>query len=313
MVIFYHDGMYYYSITDDLGFTHSIDNVVIDYYLTCSVATAVEKLHSLGSDRKGYWEKLNCSGCPKWSFYQNHIHFDDGIYLKVGHYSDYDASKRMFRLLPMLCLEVNPNKHFEKDSFQDILDFVKNYCRSGELLRYDYAIDIPLKPDDVQVFKSRKQYGLFKGTRYYGVRNNHGYCRIYDKAKEQELKTPLTRVEHVLVSGKKLSLETFFVLTGDTVNDLSGLTPNNRVIVMMARQIQALGGDYSDAIGALERHARAKLETYLNGGFQEYKYDLDILDRLLEKIKVLFFVEDMPDVYPDADGFLQYDGENPFE
>lgn len=321
MVIFYHDGMYYFSVSDNQGYTHSIDNVVIDYYMTCSVPFAVQHLHDLGSTRKGYWEKLDCSGCPKWSFYQNHLHYDDGIYLKIGHWSDYDHSKKLFRLLPMLCLEVNPNKHHDKDSFREVLDFIRNNCTSGTLIRYDYAIDIPKKPDDVQVFKTRKQYGLYKGTRYFGVRNNHGYCRIYDKAKELGLDTPLTRVEHVCSVGKKLSLETFHVLTGETIDDLSGLTPNNRVIVMMARQIKALGGDYSDAIGTMERHARAKLEQYLSGGFVQYQYDQQNLDQLLEKMYELFQLgkyERDPDPDPreitlDDNGFMQYDGDNPFE
>lgn len=313
MVIFYHYDMYYFSVTDQFGFIHSVDNVVLNYYLHCSVDTAVKRLQELRSNRKNYWEKLNCSGCPKWSFYQNHIHYDDGIYLKIGHYTDYDAKKKMYRLIPMLSLEVNPNKHSEKDSFQEILQFIKEYCQSGDLIRYDYAIDIPLKQNDIQVFKTRKQCGLYKGTRYYGIRNNHGYCRIYDKGKEQNLDTPLTRVEHVLVAGKKLSLETFYYLSSDTVEDLSGLTPNNRAIVMLARQVKALGGDYSSAIGALERHARAKLETYLSGGFVQYKYDLAILDKLLKEMKRLFFLDDSQVVYEDAEGFLQYDGDVPFD
>lgn len=305
--------MYYYSQKDTVGFSHSIDNVVIDYYLYCSIPVALEKLHAMGSERKTYWEKLNCSGCPKWSFYQNHIHYDDGIYLKIGHYTDYDAGKKIYRLLPMLSLEVNPNKHFEKPSFKEILGFVKEFCTSGVLIRYDYAIDIPQNPDSVQIFKSRKQYGLFKGTRYYGVRNNHGYCRIYDKAKEMELTTPLTRIEHVCVAKNKLSLEEFCYLVEDEKRDMSELTSVKRSLVMMALQIKAMGGDYSDALNVLERKRRYEIEPYLTGGYKKYEYDFELLEKLLQKIKELFFIEDVPVIETDENGFLQYDGESPFD
>lgn len=312
--------MYYYSLNDSVGFTHSIDNVVVNYYIKCSLASALKRIHDLGSDRQAYWENLNCSACPKWSFYQNHIHYDDGIYLKVGHYTDYDSINKIFRLFPMLCLEVNPNKHYDKDSFREIIGFIKEHCTSGGIIRYDYAIDIPLPPDMVQVFKSRKQYGLFKGTRYYGVRNNHGYCKIYDKAKEQDLKTPLTRVEHVLVTREKLSLENFCYRNSDVENDLSSLTSVKKALVLMALQIKAMGGDYTEAFNVIERQTRYKIEPYLTGGYTQYEYDLTILENLLAKMRELFDIDEVDEVpaepqevYTDSDGFLHYDGEIPFE
>lgn len=309
--------MYYFSIKDSDGFSHSIDNMVINYYLKCSISFAIKSLQNSGSGRKTYWEKLNCSGCPKWSFYQNHLHYDDGIYLKIGHYTDYDFKKRTFHLLPMICLEVNPNKHYEKDSFKEILDFIKKYCTSGYFVRYDYAIDIPLSPDKVQVFKTRKEVGKYKNTRFYGQRNQHGYCRIYDKAKEQDLDNDLTRVEHVLSAGKEPSLEKFCYMISDEQQDLSGLTSVKKALVMMALQIKAMGGDYTEALNVVERQTRYKIEPYLTGGYKEYEYDLSILERLLEKMRKLFYVEESEEekqeVYIDKDGFLRYDGELPFE
>ena len=213
----------------------------------------------------------------------------------------------------MIAVEVNPNKHHGKDSFQEIINFISDTCTSGDLVRYDYAIDIPLPPDKVQIFKSRKRYGLFKGTRYYGIRNNHGYCKIYDKAKEQELDIPLTRVEHVLVSKNKLSLEEFCYMVSDEKSDMSELTPTNKTLVLLALQIKALNGDYSDTLKVLDRRTRYKIEPYLTGGYKQYEYDLSILDNLLKKIQELFQIEESEKVYMDSEGFLQYDGEIPFE
>lgn len=305
--------MYYYSLKDSSGFTHSIDNCLLNYYLTCSLSFALKTLKEIGSARTTYWEKLNNSACPKWSFYQNHIHYDDGIYLKIGHYSDYDKKKKEFKLFPMFSLEVNPNKHFEKDSFKEILDFIKKYCTSGYLTRYDYAIDIPLKPDAVKVFKTRKETGHYKNTRFYGQRNTNGYCRIYNKAKELGLDTDLTRVEHVLNINQRLSLERFSYLVDDKQEDIEKLTPSNQALVKMALQINALGGDYSDALSVLDRRARAKIEPFLTGGYKEYEYDDSIRTALLDKIKELFYLDGMKTIVTDENGFLQYDGENPFE
>lgn len=308
--------MYYFSIKDSMDFTHSIDNMVINYYLKCSIPFAIKSLQDSGSMRRTYWEKLNCSGCPKWSFYQNHIHFDDGIYLKIGHYTDYDFKKKKFNLLPMLCLEVNPNKHYKKDSFSEILKFLKEYGTSGYFVRYDYAIDIPLPPDKVQVFKTRKETGKYKNTRFFGQRNQHGYCRIYNKAKEQELDCDLTRVEHVLAAGKEPSLERFCYMISSEQEDLSGLTSVKKALVMMALQIKAMGGDYTEALRVLERKRRYEIEPFLTGGYKEYEYDLSILEKLLEEMRKLFCIEEAEEeqeVYTDKDGFLQYDGKVPFE
>ena len=307
--------MYYYSLKDSAGFVHSIDNVVLNYYITCSLSFALKKIHESGAVRKAYWEKLDCSSCPKWSFYQNHIHYDDGIYLKIGHFTDYDFKKKTFRLLPMMCLEINPNKHTGKDSFQEILDFIKEYCTSGDLIRYDYAIDIPFTPDKIKVFKTRKETGHYKNTRFFGQRNKHGYCRIYDKAKESGLDEPLTRVEHVLVSKNKLSLEEFCYMTSNEKLDMSELTPTNKALVLLALQVNACGGDYTDSLKVLDRRTRYKIEPYLTGGYKKYDYDLTILEKLLEKMYELFQIEEaeQPEIYTDEDGFLQYDGEVPFE
>lgn len=302
--------MYYYSIVDDNGFTHSIDNCILNYYLLCSLDYALKYLHDKGSSRKEYWEKLNCSSCPKYCFYQNHIHYDEGIYLKVGHYSDYDKKKKEFRLLPMICIEVNPNKHFEKESFKEILSFVERNCTSGELIRYDYAIDVEIACENVQIFNSRKEKGLYKGTRYFGQRNSHGFCKIYDKGKEREIDKILTRIEHTLDNRKKISLEKFYYLNDDAILNHSELKSLNKAVVAMALKMRSLGIDCTEELGYIERHTRAKLEPYLQGSYIEYEYDVSIIKRLLEEVKKLFFVND---IEVDADGFLQFDGESPFD
>ena len=89
-------------------------------------------------------------------------------------------------------------------------------------------MDIPVSPDKVVVTKSRKTYGYFDGTRYYGKRNKHGYVKIYDKFKERldaakffakkldiafnpEDYYPCTRIETTLKNGQPFSSVEFGV------------------------------------------------------------------------------------------------------
>lgn len=301
--------MYYHSIKDKKGYVHSIDNCILNYYLLISVTLMLDKIKELGINYE-YWERLNCSSCPKWSFYQNHIHFDDGIYLKVGHYSDYDKKKKDFQLLPMMCVEVNPNKHHDKKSFKDLIFLIKNYCTSGFLVKYDYAVDVPVGIDDVKVFDTRKEKGLYKGTIYYGQRNKNGFCKIYNKSKERGIEGTLTRIEHTVKVGERVALTPFSVLTGNDVVAFDELKHGNKALVCMALKLRALGCDYEEEFAYLEPRKRRELEKYLNGSYEKYEYDLEIIENLLREVKKLFLVND---IEVDADGFLQFDGQSPFD
>lgn len=275
-----------------MKYVHSIDNVIINYYLKCSIKYALSRLNELGSSKYDYWEKLDCSACVKWSFYQNHIHFDKGIYLKLGHYHLYDSKKKEFNLLPMISVEVNPNKHFGKDSYRDILEFIQNECTSGYIVRYDYAIDIPCNLNDLQVLNTRKEKGLYKGTRYYGQRNKHGFCRIYDKAKESGLDNSLTRIEHIFEYSHDFSFTEFYIKKeNDTVN-LDGLSNVLTCIVDMARTLQCMNVDYSSYLQGLDKRTRLKVEKALSGSFEQYKYREDVVLELLDRVKKEFFLDD---------------------
>lgn len=300
---------YYYFIKDAHNFIHSIDNLCVSYFLKCSLQYALVFLHDLGSGREAYYENLNKKACSKYQFYQNSIHFDDGIYLRLGKYTMYIKEQKNFELLPVMQIDINPNKHFQKDSFKQILAFIHEYCSDGHLEKYDYAIDIEKPLSDIQIFGSRKEKGLYKGTRYYGQRNKHGYCKIYDKQKEQKLDNVLSRVEHTL-SGEKLpSLESFYLREVDASCDLDELPASLRCTVELCLEIKKLGGDYESIISKLGRTTLWKISKYLSGGYKEYEYDLSIINRLLE-----FCSKDFWFGYSDANGFMHItDEELPFD
>lgn len=312
---------YFYSLEDASGYTHSIDNLVLTYYVEGvgrhTVNRLVREIQGLREKYPdiNYWEKLNIGACRRYSFFQNVVHLDDGIYLLVGHYKDYDKEKKEMYVFPLMRLEINPNKHAKKPVFLALMDIVNKNCYDGCINRYDYAVDIPLPPEDVQVFGTAKEKGLYKGTRYYGQRNRNGYCRIYDKGKEQGTGEILTRVEHVvsLVKGTKhLSFEKVFVKYQAAENNLH-LSKTDSVIVRLCTLCRANGLDYEDILKGLDWR---KLKTIREGlsesgyGYKRLVFDQAVHDRLLEYYKNYFSVkEPEPETAPDdigtdEDGFM---------
>lgn len=101
-------------------------------------------------------------------------------------------------------IEFNPNKCMNSPLFVDFWRYFMDctYC-GRELVRYDMAIDLSLPRDHVKLIRDGKKNYEYKHlgdgvTEYQGVRNNHGFVKVYDKMIESKLNTPLTRVELTL-------------------------------------------------------------------------------------------------------------------
>lgn len=302
---------YFYSLKDKFGYIHSIDNTVMTYYLTINIKNAISYLNFKGSLRSTYWQRLDCARCSRYSYYQNHIHYDDGIYIKIGHYDVYLEDKKKYEILPIINFEINPNKHYEKGSFKEILEFIKQYCKEGSLDRYDYAIDMNIPINSIKLFDSRKEIGLYKGTRYRGQRNKNGYLKIYDKAKELKLNdsTTITRVEHTCTKRDSLSLENLYIVDRSISADLSGLNASRRALVECIYRLRENNLEYEDIVNNMDKSTKARLIPFLYGGYKKYEYDLTILDRLLEHIASVFMLS-----YTDSHGFMIVtDEELPFD
>lgn len=310
---------YYYSITDDFGYTHSIDNVVYVYYIkNYNMKTVADELIAIRNQNScNGWEKLNCSACSKYSWYQNVVHYEKAIHISFGKMQSFDSLNRKWDILPLLRLEVNPAKHHDKKIFQDVMEWIRRNCTSGILKKYDYAIDVPYKIDVVKVYNSHKEAGLYKGTIYRGQRSQHGFMKIYDKATEQnDSDVPLTRIEHTLDPTKPISLEKITILQSKDSN----LNPNqldnlNYCIVTLCLVLQAHGIDFEPYIAKMNYRRRQRILPYLYGNCTELQYDMNILNQLLDNISQLFDADGKPynhDIYDD--GFIQMndDVELPF-
>lgn len=279
------------SIVDEYGYIHSIDNVIMTWYLKCSVEIAINEIRELKNKYLpgNYWERLNCSACQKWSWYQNHIHVEDGIYVSLGRYKEYDKKEDKQYIFPMIKLEVNPNKHYDKPIYNGIVEFVRERCDGGYIDKHDYAIDVPFEPDRVKVYGSRKEPGLYKGTRYWGQRNKHGYLRIYDKQKESGLESCLTRIEHTLCNSKPVSFENVCITKFEGIEaDLSALDPVNRAIVEMIVLLKRHNEDYEECIKDLNYRRRKKIEPFIAGNIEKLEYNNTIHKQLLDNICKVF-------------------------
>ena len=283
---------YYFSLKDSSGYVHSIDNLILTYYVENIGFKCINKmildLQVIKDKYPGinYWEKLNINPCRKYSFYQHAIHLDDGIYILLGHYTDYDKDKKTANVFPMIRLELNPNKHGNKPIMKDLMELINSTCYDCTLSRYDYAVDIPLTPDKINVFGSNKEKGLYKGTRYYGQRNKNGFCRIYDKQKEQGLETPLTRVEHVfstIKTTKNLSFEKIYI--EDKKEELEVLSKTDAVIVDLCTTLKANNLDFEEILNKLDRRKKKTIMSHLNGnGYRLLEFDKKIHDDLLDMV-----------------------------
>lgn len=302
---------YFYSIKDKYNYIHSIDNCVMTYYLAVTIKSAISFLNFHGSLRSTYWEKLDCNRCSKYSYFQNYIHYDDGISIFIGHYDIYIQEKKRYEVLPIIQIKINPNKHYKSDAFIEILDFIKNYCKDGTLDKYDYAIDMDVPIDSIKLFDSRKEIGLYKGTRYRGQRNKNGYMKIYNKSKELKLddNITITRIEHTCTKRDCLSLENLYIVDRSISADLSSLNASRRALVECIYRLRENNLEYEDIINSMDRATKSRLIPFLYGGYKKYEYDLTILDKLLEHVSSVFKLD-----YVDSNGFMVVtDEELPFD
>ena len=315
---------YFCPINDDFGYTHSIDNLIIEYDIKQVGQKGVENLINSFHDirdkylLKNYWERLNVNACNKYQWYKNHIHMDIGVYISVGKYLEYipDRKDKFFEY-PLVKLEVNPNKHFDNPVLKEILEMLLDISAQGRLIKYDYCIDIPVQPKDVEVFGTRKERGLYKGTRYFGQRNKNGYCKIYDKQKEQALDTPLTRVEHTISTTKTtkaISFENIYVKDLKADKEESKINSTYQCIVDLCQALRVNDIPYEEIINNLDKRTkRVVKESIANSGYTKLEFNQSIHDRLITNVESVFKTKQLETV--DENGFLQLDDDykNPWE
>lgn len=312
---------YQNEIVDPDGYTHSIDMVLIDYWLHINYRKFADKVLKLFGGFVGFdvdkQSSLDNYANFKYQFYVDMIWYD-GITVYLGKYSNYDKVSKTWDKLDCLRIKVNPNKHLGSLALTGLLDLIREYASDGQLVRYDYAVDVHCKIDDVLVVGSRKEQGLYKGTRYYGQRHKHGYCKIYDKAKEQGLLEPLTRIEYTYTAGLPPSWDNIVVRAPlDAPDGPVKLPAASRLYLDMLLEIRALGGQIEPYLERMHYCTYKKIEPFLMAG-KRLRVNQSILDSLIYKINDIFIIQHMEqfdknDLVGD-DGFIKdFETDLPFD
>ena len=300
---------YFTSKTDKSGYVYSVDNCVFEYSLKNpnqkdSFLEYLKNLAIIHNLENEYWERRNLKPCSHWAWCSDVVHLCNGIYLSIGKWNYADKNNPVY--VPRVVLEINLNKHGDKSIYSDLNQYLIDYCISCNLKKFDFAIDIPAKLKDVEVFCSRKEKGLYKGTKYFGQRNKHGYCKVYDKSKERgiEEEVDITRVEHTLFYGKKYSLETVHIKTNEFKDQKISTTEN--YILQTYYALGEAGLDSDQFLNLLTMKKKRQIKELINGsGYKKLEYDLDLLKDMLEEIKSLTgFKEKVDPVWEDPEGWL---------
>lgn len=315
---------YFNPYVDDMGFTHSIDNIVCWYYLNTKIEKVLDIIHDMRDSflSLDYWEKLDLKPCVKYDYYLHHIHFGD-IFIKLGRYREnkgLDKNGRRsleYNIIDCMRIEVNPNKHYDTKEWLCMMSLVEAYAADGFIDKYDYAVDIPLPPDKVVVTKTRKTPGLYNGTRYFGKRNQHGFVKIYDKYTERLREAKLiakkfdihfspedyyycTRVETTLKNNQKYSGIEYAVISSDILDSMDSLTPTARMYVELLQDIVRLGGDPEPHLQRMNYRTRVAVEPFIHGSLVYIPFRDDILRSLLDELAVVFHVKDIHFSIADA-------------
>jgi len=289
--------------------------VTIEYLLPVGYKTATQLLIDLLGDFGFKAEtgcKLDVLPSFRYEFYTNHI-WHDGIIFGLGKWKNYDKQEKKWYSLDMLRIKVNPNKHVGTALFDSVLKYISDNCKDGCLVRYDYAVDIPVDISDVIVVGSRKEKGLYKGTRYYGQRHKHGYLKVYDKAREQKLDCSLTRLEYTYNPRDIPSWDNIVIRAPTSDGNGREALPNaSRLYVDMLLEIRALGGEIEPYVERMNYRTWKKIEPYLMQG-NRLNLNQTILDDLINKINDMFIISDTDNGVNTDDDFMICDTDLPLD
>ena len=109
-------------------------------------------------------------------------------------------------------LEFNPNKVADQREFRKVYDMLRTYCFCAEVVRWDLAVDVPLRRDMCILQKDKRTYHLIQNSSLdkdekLGQRNKSGYVKLYNKSLESGLDIDMTRLE--ITIGGNLNYEDF--------------------------------------------------------------------------------------------------------
>lgn len=275
--------------TDKNGCVHSVDNLIIEFIVkNYDHKRIMDMLADLFEKTVDGWEReknerFDSPASSRFAWFRSAV-WCDGFYIQVGQFGEYDKETKRFWEIPLLRIKFNPNKYLESPFFDAFLGWSLEWCECGHIVKFDYCIDVPVVPASLLI-NSKKDYGVFKGTRYYGQRNKHGHLKIYDKAKESGLESPLTRCEWTFQENKEIAFDDITWIIEPPKAEYDGLEigPKSMGYVKLIAMIRNLGGDVQEALSFLDRRTQKKIEPYTVGsGIKLLSHDTQYLEWVLQ-------------------------------
>lgn len=313
---------YFKQYIDDNNFVHSIDNVVCIYDLRINYNKVLERIQKIAEvlKPKKYIEKLDILPCTRYKFWVHVINIDS-CYICLGRHSEQclnvGTGAKSWIKMDKMRIEINPNKWSDSDLFKMLMDMVLDVVYEGYIDCVDYAIDVASNINDVVVLRSRKEYGEYKGTRYYGQRGKNGMVRIYNKMIESKLNYELTRIETRWKTNDKFTSVDFGIIQPCSINPDDKINISTKVIIDMLQELKMLGSDNVDRyLSMMNFRTREKVVNAMNGNLVKYKYDMVFLNKLMDDVRELFHcsVPEVPEIdYSDEFIYLDPDEKLPWE
>lgn len=185
-------------------------------------------------------------------------------------------------------MEYNPNKVGKQGAV--LIDMLLGrFGITFSAVRYDLAIDYAVERDYVRLVKDRRKYGceISNGmTEYLGVRNEPGRVKVYDKAAEQNVFKPWTRVE--LTADANWTVDEVveklpYVYSVDSVeySNLRGLT---RAYASSLMKLAKCSGVSVEAeMRSVDPKTRTKLREVMRE-HHEFEYSNDAISGIAERV-----------------------------
>lgn len=271
---------YYNEEKDKNGFVYSVDMVRITFNLPTDDNKKRYLERYFGNDART--DMTVYSACFRPMKYRTLVNIDYGTTTAtIGFGFNGPSRSDMLRGF----IEFNPNKimNGNKQAFNYDYDILTMYCNSFEIARWDLAIDIPIARENILVSNPKgkvyklERYSESNKTEWLGVRNSHGYTKIYNKALESQVDAGgvvlenLTRVEITIAldSITEILKQIPDVYTLGTDTEGEELSETQKALIMALRECE-------NPIAIMSRipyRVRKKIEPFVIGTNKRLLFD----------------------------------------
>lgn len=278
------DMIYYYKPIQDGDLTLSVDNIILDTSITKPEFRDLLNViisHMATGDNLSVipWTSSKAGTFRQQTLFR----FKDKRSFWIGQGLVGNGT-----LVERCRLDANPNKVGNEPNYELIREFLVRNSREGfcRIPRFDLAIDIPVDRESCFLVKDRRLYierrhGV-EYTQYLGAKSSQvGRVKLYNKAAEAKLTTPLTRLELTLdpnTTYEELNCPEVYVLNPTTMAmDDVKLSETERFILNAV--LQGCG-----KVTDLGRKTRNKIQGIMNDHLRKIEFSKEAYTKILEQL-----------------------------